>query len=162
MLWAVFFIVWLVLCMHDSGDDDTLLWRFRASWPYLLSLQTLSDCWWYCGSHISWTLFYIYYWKKSSRSLEQQLHIEYFAWVCKAVFLLHNVLALLQLFDRYIIKHTPFYVRNLELFMDNAGKTNKNMPVLAFLRHTVQTGRFDTVFVSFMIAGHTKVCSIKL
>jgi hypothetical protein len=51
----------------------------------------------------------------------------------------------------------PNWVRNIELFMDNAGKTNKNKLVFAFLSDLVAVRRFDLVLASFMIAGHTKV-----
>lgn len=57
----------------------------------------------------------------------------------------------------YFLNCCPKWVRNIEIFMDNAGKTNKNMQVFSFLHHMASTGRFDVVVVSFMIAGHTKV-----
>jgi hypothetical protein len=49
------------------------------------------------------------------------------------------------------------WANQMELFMDNAGKTNKNIYVLAFLQTLVSSGRLDAAFMSFMIPGHTKV-----
>eukprot|EP00033_Pygsuia_biforma_P006350 GCRY01007092.1.p1 GENE.GCRY01007092.1~~GCRY01007092.1.p1 ORF type:complete len:127 (+),score=12.85 GCRY01007092.1:266-646(+) len=62
-----------------------------------------------------------------------------------------------------LVHHTVFHqlkaVRKaLQMQADNCSGQNKNNAFLHFLLYLVQNGIFDSVNISFMIAGHTKVC----
>lgn len=45
----------------------------------------------------------------------------------------------------------------MSINMDNCGATNKNRYIIAFLAELVRIGRFDEVYLTFMVVGHTKV-----
>ena len=51
----------------------------------------------------------------------------------------------------------PAWIRRIEFFFDNAGKTNKNNFILIFLTEMIRINKFDSIMISFMIVGHTKV-----
>ena len=48
------------------------------------------------------------------------------------------------------------WIRQLCIFMDNAGSTNKNRFMFAWTMDVVQLGILDSVLTLFMVAGHTK------
>lgn len=51
----------------------------------------------------------------------------------------------------------PVWIRNVCVNMDNCTGQNKNRFVIAFLSELVRIGRFDTIYLKFMMPGHTKV-----
>lgn len=50
----------------------------------------------------------------------------------------------------------PEWVKRVQIFMDNAGSTNKNKYLMAASLEVVQQGVLNFFRVSFMVAGHTK------
>ena len=50
----------------------------------------------------------------------------------------------------------PGWVRRVQIFMDNAGSTNKNKYLMAAVCEVVQQKVLDFFRISFMVAGHTK------
>ena len=63
--------------------------------------------------------------------------------------------------NSYFQNDIPPWVRVVVLNMDNCGGTNKSQFVFAFLANLVRIGRFDKIYMKFMIAGHTKVSKTK-
>ena len=55
-----------------------------------------------------------------------------------------------------------FKINSCFIFMDNTCKTNKNRYVLSFLHQLVAEKKFEEITLSFLIAGHTKVFTLKL
>ena len=62
----------------------------------------------------------------------------------------------------FLMKHlqtvqtTYPWIRQLCIFMDNAGSTNKNRFMFAWTMDIVQSGTWDSILTAFMVAGHTK------
>lgn len=50
----------------------------------------------------------------------------------------------------------PSWVKRVQIFMDNAGSTNKNKYLMAAVYEIVQQRVLDFFRISFMVAGHTK------
>lgn len=51
----------------------------------------------------------------------------------------------------------PNWVRKICINMDNCGGTNKSKNVFAFFAELIRIGRFDNIYIKFMLPGHTKV-----
>jgi hypothetical protein len=56
----------------------------------------------------------------------------------------------------YIENKLPNWVKNIEIHLDNAG-INKSFLLVAGLSETVVCGRFRSVKLVYLIAGHAKV-----
>ena len=50
----------------------------------------------------------------------------------------------------------PSWVKRVQVFLDNAGSTNKNQYLMGSVYEIVERGIFNFMRISFMIAGHTK------
>jgi hypothetical protein len=61
--------------------------------------------------------------------------------------------------DHYLSQEWIRDVRTLYLHADNSGGQNKNRFVLAYLAYLIACGRFDTITLAFMVAGHTR-CAV--
>ena len=60
------------------------------------------------------------------------------------------------LYISHYLTTIPSWIKRIHFFLNNAGNTNKNMYVMAWAMKMVQHRKFDVVWISFMIAGHTK------
>jgi len=56
----------------------------------------------------------------------------------------------------YFTNHMPAWVKNIEIWLDNAVATNKNKYVIAYAAEIVALGLYDDIRVRFMVPGHTK------
>ena len=59
-------------------------------------------------------------------------------------------------FHHYFNKFVPSWVRKIEVWLDNAGATNKNKYVMDYFWGLVDEEVFDDVHIRFMTPGHTK------
>lgn len=59
-------------------------------------------------------------------------------------------------FHHYFNKFVPSWVRKIEVWLDNAGATNKNKYIMDYFFGLIDEGVFDDVRIRFMTPGHTK------
>lgn len=66
-----------------------------------------------------------------------------------------NVDLTISLVDHYIQNKIPNWVRHLRLYMDN-GPTNRNQYMIQYATELVQSDKYDTVEICYLVAGHAK------
>ncbi len=64
--------------------------------------------------------------------------------------------AIISMLDHFF-DHHGLGERKVHLHADNCSGQNKNSTMVHYLLHRVMTGKHDTITLSFMIAGHTKL-----
>lgn len=77
----------------------------------------------------------------------------FFRYVVNVRFFITNNYSI-RTFDQFI----PYWVKNISLYMDNAG-TNKNRYLIYIMALLIKKDRFNSVDLSFLLVGHTKVRS---
>ena len=60
------------------------------------------------------------------------------------------------------VDKVPSWIKRVQIFLNNAGSTNKNQYLMASVYECVQQGILNYFRVSFMIAGHTKFAPDRL